>query len=86
MLTKRTNILFDQKTWELLVGLAQSKKTSVGALVREAVKNEHISKINQRDKNRERAHKLVLELGKNKKRGFTTDEILDYIHDGRKYE
>lgn len=37
MLTKRTNILFDEKLWEILTRLAQEKKTSVGDLVRKAV-------------------------------------------------
>lgn len=38
MLTKRTNILFDEETWSALEFAAKLQKTSVGALVRQAVK------------------------------------------------
>ena len=38
MLTKRTNILFDEELWNLLVTLAVKQKTSVGDLVRSAAR------------------------------------------------
>lgn len=38
MLTKRTNILFDEELWGKLVSLAQERNTSVGELVRAALK------------------------------------------------
>ena len=38
MLTKRTNILFDEQLWEHLIELAREQKVSVGELVRTAVK------------------------------------------------
>ena len=51
MLTKRTNILFDEDLWEKLTKLASAKKTSVGKLVREAV----VEKINEEKKLSKRA-------------------------------
>lgn len=42
MLTKRTNILFDEMLWRKLVRLASDKNTSVGKLIREAVKEKYI--------------------------------------------
>lgn len=45
MLTKRTNILFDEKLWETLTQLAQEKKTSVGKLVRKAVEETYATPI-----------------------------------------
>ena len=38
MLVKRTNILFDEDLWGQLTSLASSQTTSVGNLVRNAVK------------------------------------------------
>lgn len=43
MLTKRTQILFDKQLWKTLVGLAKEKKTSVGELVRTAVRKEYLN-------------------------------------------
>jgi len=43
MLTKRANILFEQKQWEELVKLAKAKNTSVGQIVREAVHEKHLN-------------------------------------------
>ena len=37
MLSKRTNILFDQKMWQKLSQIAQKHNTSVGNLTREAI-------------------------------------------------
>lgn len=41
MLTKRTQILFDQQLWAILMQLAKEKNTSVGELVRNAVKKQY---------------------------------------------
>ena len=38
MLTKRTNILFDEHLWTELTALAQKQRISVGELIRKAVK------------------------------------------------
>lgn len=41
MLTKRANILFEEKTWKELSRLAKNQKTSVGELVRNAVEEKY---------------------------------------------
>lgn len=41
MLTKRTNILFDEKLWEELVELSKRTGTSIGQLVRTAVEDKY---------------------------------------------
>ena len=41
MLNKRTQILFDKELWQILVDLAKAKKTSVGELVRAAVREKY---------------------------------------------
>lgn len=40
MLTKRANILFEEKTWKELTALAKKQNTSVGELIRTAVEKE----------------------------------------------
>ncbi len=42
MLTKRTQILFDKQLWNTLVQIAKTNNTSVGELVRSAVKKQYI--------------------------------------------
>jgi hypothetical protein len=37
MLTRRTNILFDNDLWDLLTSVARREKSSVGEVVRKAV-------------------------------------------------
>lgn len=41
MLTKRTNILFEESTWKKLEKLAYERKISVGELVRRAVEDKY---------------------------------------------
>jgi len=43
MLTKRTNILFNQKVWKTLTALACQKNLSVAELIRRAVKKTYFS-------------------------------------------
>ena len=80
MLTKRTNILFDNDLWNLLTSVARREKSSVGEVVRRAV-----SKVNK-----------DTDLEGRKKDAFVTirtlrvkqKEIVDYkslINEGRKY-
>lgn len=45
MLNKRTQILFDENLWIKLVKLAAAKKTSVGNLVREAVREQYTEEV-----------------------------------------
>lgn len=40
MLTKRTNILFDEDTWDKLVKLARSRNISTSMIIRVAVEKE----------------------------------------------
>lgn len=42
MLTHRTNILFNEELWKRLSSLAKKSRTSVGELVRSAVKKQYI--------------------------------------------
>lgn len=42
MLTKRTNILFDDALWAKLVEVAKKQKTSVGSLVRETLSDKYM--------------------------------------------
>ncbi len=54
MLTKRTNILFDEQLWTSLMQLAKEKRTSVGELVRNAVRKQY-----SEDRKQERIEKAV---------------------------
>lgn len=42
MLTKRTNILFEEKTWKELSKIAENQNTSIGKLVRSAVEEKYL--------------------------------------------
>lgn len=52
MLTKRTSILFPPDEYELLEEIASKKKKSIGAVIREAVKEKYLieEKIKKRKK------------------------------------
>lgn len=54
LLSKRTNILFDQQLWNQLMQIAKDKGTSVGELVRVAVRKEYAE-----DKKQESIEKAV---------------------------
>ena len=54
LLNKRTNILFDQQLWNQLMQIAKEKRTSVGELVRIAVRKEYAE-----DEKQERIEKAV---------------------------
>ncbi|MBI4059189.1 hypothetical protein HY404_03035 [Candidatus Microgenomates bacterium] len=45
MLTKRTNILFDQELWKKLISLAEKRSISIGELVRTAVRKQYLNDI-----------------------------------------
>jgi hypothetical protein len=47
MLTKRTNILFDNQTWLKLQRLAKTRNESIGELVRQAVEQNYNLKDDQ---------------------------------------
>ena len=42
MLTKRTNILFDEQLWAVLSAASKAEKSSIGALVRRAVADRYV--------------------------------------------
>jgi len=82
MLTKRTNILFEEELFQHLVALASKNGTSVGDLVRKAV----IKVYQKPDFNQKqmRVHKEIIKL----KKGFgkiSFKEIKEMINYGRKY-
>ncbi|MDO8573539.1 MAG: hypothetical protein Q7R77_02200 [Candidatus Daviesbacteria bacterium] len=45
MLNKRTNILFDEELWRKLTVIAEIEKTSVGQLIRTAVKEKYNTEV-----------------------------------------
>lgn len=47
MLNKRAHILFDQELWNILNNLAEREKTSVGKLVRTAIRKYYLEKEEQ---------------------------------------
>ncbi len=80
MLTKRTNILFDEELWRFLVGLAKTEKSSVGDLVRRAVREtydreERLSRIRLAMQN-------IRSIRKKQKGKIDYKELINY---GRKY-
>ena len=85
MLTKRTNILFDEKTREILVSLAEKKKTSVGVLVRDAVKEKYLDEEEKIWKQRAKAFEDIEKIRTSIKHRFTLKEIKEMIAYGRKY-
>jgi hypothetical protein len=79
MLTKRTNILFEEKTWKLLSDLAKSRDASVGELVREAVKLVYGKET--KIARRKQALREIQNLRK-RAQGIDYKELINY---GRKY-
>lgn len=84
MLTKRTNILFDEKTWSNLVALADKKNTSVGDLVRIAVMTVYLDKNNTLIQQRKNAATRIEAIKKNIKHTFSNNEIRELVTYGRK--
>jgi len=75
MLTKRTNILFDDKMWQLLASKAKKHKTSVGKLVREAVVKMYVR--DEELETRRRAIERILKIRKRVK-GINYKEYINY--------
>jgi hypothetical protein len=80
MLTKRTNILFDNDLWDLLTSVARREKSSVGEVVRRA-----ISKVYTQDNFIERKKEAFETIRKFrvKQKGIVNYKSL--INEGRKY-
>ena len=80
MLTKRTNILFDNDLWNLLTSVARREKSSVGEVVRRAVSK--VYKDTDLDERKKDAFETIRKF-RVKQKG-----IVDYkslINEGRKY-
>lgn len=75
MMKKRTNVLFDNESWLDLKGLARQRKTSVGSLIRQAVKETYFV-----DKNREKIAMAVKEIMRIRKTFKKVDyeELINY--------
>ena len=81
MLTKRTNILFDEEQFAYLAALASKNNTSVGDLVRKAVVKVYYQEPHDK---RIDAYNKILALRKGIKK-ITNKEIREFINYGRKY-
>lgn len=79
MLAKRTNILFDEELWFKLLTLSEIRKSSVGKLVRAAVKESYFS-----GSDRSLLAKTIEETRRVRKtvKGINYKEL---INEGRKY-
>lgn len=80
MLTKRTQILFEENLWRKLVRLSQAQKISVGELVREAVKERY--KDAEKMSRRQKAIEATLKGRIVSKTKIDYKELVDY---GRKF-
>lgn len=79
MLTKRTNILFDENLWKTLTAEANRRKTSVGKLVREAVTKMYVQ--DEELTKRKKAYEEILRIRKRVK-GINYKEYINY---GRRF-
>jgi len=80
MLTKRTNILFDNDLWNLLTSVARREKSSVGEVVRRAISK--VYKDTDLEGRKQEAF-IAIRKFRVKQKG-----IVDYkslINEGRKY-
>ena len=80
MLTKRTNILFDNDLWDLLTSVAKREKSSMGEVVRRAV-----SKVYQDDDFIEQKKKAFETIKKFRVRQEGSVDYKALINEGRKY-
>lgn len=82
MLTKRTNILFDEKQWRKLSKRAKREKTSVGKLVRKAVEKAYADAEDKELKMRQKAIDEIFRIRKVSKKPIDYKALINY---GRKY-
>ena len=80
MLAKRTNILFEQETWEILTALAQTKAVSVAELIRKATKMAYLQEGEKMTK--AKIFDSIINLRKRTKGKINYKEL---IEDGRYY-
>lgn len=85
MLSKRTNILFEETRWQELCAYAQKKNTSAGDLVRRAVDQVYFN--NQDDLYRQRYNAIenIKKIRREIKNPITREEIREMLHYGHKY-
>ncbi|KKR32020.1 MAG: hypothetical protein UT63_C0054G0007 [Candidatus Gottesmanbacteria bacterium GW2011_GWC2_39_8] len=79
MLNKRTNILFEEEVWNKLSLLAEKQDTSVGELIRNAVKQVYLG--NNKQEKIKSAYDTILAVRKTQK-NIDYKELINY---GRKY-
>ena len=82
MLTKRTNILFDERVFRYLAALAVKEGRSVGELIRLAVVRVYFD--NEKEMGKQKAFKEVMKLKKGLGR-ISTRQIRELIAYGRRY-
>ena len=80
MLNKRTNILFDNHLWDLLTSVARRERSSVGEVVRKAVK-----KVYKESNLTERKIKAFDTIRKFRVKQKGTVDYKFLINGGRKY-
>lgn len=84
MLTKRTNLLFEEELWQLLAAKAVEEELSVGELVRQAVKKIYVEPEDEVLEQRKKAFKALIKLQqKTKQKGRVDYKAL--IEYGRKH-
>lgn len=82
MLSKRTSILFEPEEYDQLQQLAEEQRTSVGALVRSAVRQAYLK---QPQKKNSELLKEMKEIAGDAFKGLTPADIKDMIEEGRRY-
>jgi hypothetical protein len=80
MLTKRTNLLFEEDLWQTLTAIASQKNTSVGDLVRKAVRRVYID--TEKVQTRKQAIEKIFRIRKIQKKPVNYKALINY---GRKY-
>ena len=85
MLTKRTNILFDEQSWKKLTSLARGRGISVGELVRTAVQKEYSDDIRraQLEETVQAIHRFRETHGKALGKGEDSTKIIRRMRDTR---
>lgn len=83
MLTKRTQVLFDEYLWDQLVKIAQSRNSSVGELVRSAVRKQYIEDTNNLEKTIEAIRKFRDTYGKKLGKGQDSTGIIRKMREER---
>jgi len=80
MLTKRTNILFDESTWVKLANIAEQENVSVSELIRRAVRETY----NQEEQNKraQQAYQDIVALRKKTEGKVNYRQLIEY---GRRF-